>query len=231
LVPAGCFQMGSTDEQVEAAFQSCESVYGTGQCVRSWFEAEQPVHQVCFEEPFWVDRYEVSQGQFAAFNGQAEEDSYFQGISLPRENVTWTEAQDFCEQRGARLPTEAEWEYAARGPEGWAYPWGNDFDGTLLNFCDENCTENWRDAHFDDGYEYPSPVGRYSPGGDSWVGAADLAGNGGEWTGTLYRDYPYDAGDGREEAGDTTNPRVVRGGGWDDSQEDARAAWHVAFGY
>ena len=94
--------------------------------------------------------------------------------------VSWYEAEAYANWRGGRLPTEAEWEYAARGPNSLIYPWGNEFDGTKLNFCDTECTYDWRDASVDDGYEKTAPVGSYESG-KSWVVAYDLAGNIWEW--------------------------------------------------
>jgi len=218
LVPAGCFQMGSTDEQIEAAFQQCEAEYGTGNCDRGWYEAERPAHEVCLDA-YWIDRTEVSNGQFEAFNGQAANPSRWTEAERPREKITWREARDFCESRGARLPTEAEWEYAARGPEGWMYPWGNEWDGARLNYCDVNCDYNWRDSNVNDGYAETAPVGSY-PGGASWVGALDLSGNVREFVSSLYQSYPYDAADGRESNTDISKARVMRGGSWYDANYD-----------
>ena len=112
-------------------------------------------------------------------------------------NVTWHQAREYAEWVGGRLPTEAEWEYACRGPGESIYPWGNRSpDDTLLNY-DNNVGDT-------------TEVGSY-PEGKSWCGALDLSGNVWEWTQSLYKDYPYDPADGREDLSDD-GVRVVRGG-------------------
>jgi formylglycine-generating enzyme required for sulfatase activity len=105
LVPGGCFTMGEAS--------------GSGD--------QRPVSQQCFDQPFWIDRYEVSNQQFDRLGGQTSfnRKSQWPGDEQPRERITWAEARTFCVRRGARLPTEAEWEYAARGPDNLRYPWGN----------------------------------------------------------------------------------------------------------
>ncbi len=217
LVPAGCFQMGSTEEQIEAAFDACEREYHdpTEKCERFWFQVESPQHEVCFSEPFWLDRYEVSQGQFEQFDGHAAIDPVFLGNDLPRESITWFEARDYCEQRGARLPTEAEWEYAARGPDGLVYPWGNTFECSRGNFDDE--TEFTEEVIVGgagcDGFDRTSPVGSF-PAGMSWVGVLDMGGNVWEWVSSLYQPYPYSEMD-KREGNNVKEYRVVRGGAWD----------------
>jgi formylglycine-generating enzyme required for sulfatase activity len=198
LVPAGCFTMGSTEAQIQDAMILLDR--------KGFYRDEQPAHQQCFSEPFWIDLHEVSNGQYGSCGWWCREHQ-------PRESVTWFEADQYCRARGARLPTEVEWEYAARGPDNLAFPWGNRFDGTRLNFCDVNCLNPGSDLSIDDGYRSTSPVGSY-PAGASWVGAQDMAGNVWEWIGGILQTYPYISDDGREATAeeDSTSLRMVRGG-------------------
>ncbi len=183
LVPAGCFMMGSEDGDSN----------------------EQPIHEQCFEQPFWIDKFEVTNAQFALFNGIAAHNGNLTGDGLPREMVNWFETQSFCEQRGGRLPTEREWEYAARGPDNLAYPWGEVF-----------AAENT--VYADNSNRHTFIVGSRSSGA-SWVGTQDLSGNVWEWTNSLYKNYPYIATDGREQNTESVIDiqRVLRGGSFDNT--------------
>ena len=180
LVPVGCFMMGSDAGKAD----------------------EKPVHEQCFDEPFWIDKYEVTQAQFTRLGGVKANNNWFTGDNRPIERITWFEARDFCELRGGRLPTEAEWEYAARGVDGLIYPWGNEWNANnaVWNRSSEQGTTD---------------VGSI-PDGKSWIGAYDMSGNVWEWTSSLYESYPYDRSDGRErDTGDSTDVRrVLRGGSW-----------------
>jgi formylglycine-generating enzyme required for sulfatase activity len=122
------------------------------------------------------------------------------------------------------LPTEAEWEYGARGLESWLYPWGDDFDGRKVNFCDMSCGLQGKDTSYDDGYQPPAPIGTYEDG-VSWVGAFDMSGNVSEWILSIYDpiQYPYPyADDGRNAL--TDEWRILRGGSWRSSLILVRAA-------
>ncbi|RMG70588.1 MAG: VWA domain-containing protein [Chloroflexi bacterium] len=168
LVPAGCFQMGSDAD-----------------------DDELPVTNVCVETAFWIDIHPVTNEQYGS-------SGFFQDSQNPRDRVTWGDAREYCESRGGRLPTEAEWEYAARGPDSLIYPWSNlpnlDLAANLSN--SEGMT---------------LPVGSF-PDGASWVGALDMAGNVWEWTSSIYAAYPYNPMDGREDPEDSEALRVLRGG-------------------
>jgi formylglycine-generating enzyme required for sulfatase activity len=198
LVPAGCFTMGTTETHLDYALTLLDR--------RGLYRDEQPAHLQCFSEPFWIDLYEVTNGYYGS-------PGWWRGQDHPRESLTWFEADAYCKERGGRLPTEAEWEYAARGPDSLVYPWGNTFDPARLNFCDRNCTVPGADISYDDGYQTTAPVGSF-PAGASWVGALDMSGNVWEWVSSIRLDYPYTARDGREVDAeqDSTSLRMVRGG-------------------
>ncbi|MBX3084504.1 MAG: SUMF1/EgtB/PvdO family nonheme iron enzyme [Anaerolineae bacterium] len=204
LVPAGCFLMGN-------AINS----------------NERPVYPVCFDIPYWIDMYEVTNVEYQKFlaeggyvdkqwwtaegwrwredNNKTEPRVYdgFTADRQPRVGVTWYESYAYCKWRGARLPTEAEWEYAARGPDSREYPWGSDW---VQDYSVNTYNSHGKSAE----------VGS-KPKGVSWVGAYDMAGNVWEWVQTQYDQtdypYPYQADDGRNiEQG--SNNRVSRGGAW-----------------
>jgi formylglycine-generating enzyme required for sulfatase activity len=231
--PPGEFDMGSDDAEVDAALEMCNTYYSS--CERSWFEVEQPVHAVALDG-FWIDRTEVTNAQFGrcveagvctspSNRGSDTRDTYYGDSAYddyPAIYVSWHQADAYCTWAGARLPTEAEWEYAARGPEGLRYPWGDEFDGTLLNDCDVNCGYEWAEEMFDDGYGDTAPVGSY-PGGASWCGALDLAGNVWEWMADRYGEYS--AGRQVNPTGPASGNRyVLRGDAADGTRAVARGA-------
>ncbi len=171
-------------------------------------------------ETFWIGRYEVTNRQFARFveesGYQAQgrwRDYYHEGLDEhPVVCVTWKDAAAYCDWAGLRLPTEAEWEKAARGNDGRRYVWGNRWETETCN--------NWNleredrlalMAHFLR-KRGTTPVGSF-PESDSPYGCADMAGNVWEWTSTLFRPHPYRADDGREDP-DSEESRVMRGASW-----------------
>lgn len=195
LVPAGCFEMGSSDAQLTEAQASCADLYGIYGCKIS-FENEQPAHRVCITRPYWMDLTAVTNRQYgkSAFFGLVYSKNAQR--TWPVESVNWQAAADFCQKRGARLPSEAEWEFAARGPDALIYPFGNEFDlakPTLRKIS-------------------PAPVGE-KPEGASWVGALDMSGGIGEWVQDWYGTY---SGENQSDPTGPTNEekRILRGGNW-----------------
>ena len=212
LVPVGSFVMGTSPRAIETFYQECEP-YGNICRSSDLFRDESPVAEVAFDQPFWIDRYEVTNEQYGSQGA-------YGGVNLPRTDVTWRDAQNYCEARGARLPTEPEWEFAARGPDSLAWPFGNIFPGAIFNYCDASCTENWRDAVHDDGYAQLAPVGTF-PENASWVGALDMAGNVWEWTSTIYTPTP---GGGYTDPANRDASRTLKGGAWTWLIHEARGA-------
>lgn len=152
---------------------------------------EAPATKQCFDRPFWIGRTEITNAQYGS-------PGYWAGDKYPREQVSWFDAKNYCEEAGLRLPTEAEWEYAARGPDNLTYTWGNTFVADNLVFG-ENAGRRTDEVGI-------------RAGGASWVGAVDLLGNVNEWTSSLARPYPYIVDDGREDTSDNISDRVFRGG-------------------
>lgn len=152
-------------------------------------------------------RIEVRGGRFAAARGFENH---------PVAETTWRGARNYCAWRGARLPTEAEWEAAARGRDGRTYPWGDAAPGASLVYT-----------------RYPSgvtaPVGS-RPAGATPEGVLDLAGSLAEWTASLYRPYPYDPDDGREDR-QAPGERVTRGGDYVFDTDDDQLTGYFRSGF
>ncbi|MFN8380506.1 MAG: formylglycine-generating enzyme family protein [Anaerolineales bacterium] len=196
-VPAGRFLMGSTEDG---------SVYAN----------ERPQHLVEIPYDYWMARFTVTNEQYHAFDRPSRLRTILYRLdrnpNYPIINVTWVDAMKYCRWLNdsfkselpagwmLRLPTEAEWEKAARGTDGRIYPWGDEFGDDRGNFAE--------------GERMPRPVlpaGQFSPQGDSPYGCSDMAGNVWEWTHSLMKPYPYNANDGREQETDRQY-HVVRGG-------------------
>jgi formylglycine-generating enzyme required for sulfatase activity/serine/threonine protein kinase len=214
-VPAGEFLMGT----LGPASPSAESPH-PGQ-------DELPQHTVHLDG-FWIDRTEVSNGQYvqcvnagfcqapSSCAGGDRSNPDATNASHPVSCVQWEDAHDYCQWAGGRLPTEAEWEKAARGTDGREYPWGDDLDPARLNGSDNahSATTGCWAYTGDDGFAFSAPVGSY-PGGASPFGALDMSGNVYEWvndwwSGDYYAQSPLQNPQGPASG----SLKISRGGGW-----------------
>ena len=216
-IEGGCFTMGSPSTERDRG-------------------RDEAPHQVCVKG-FWMGKTEISNSQFRRFRSSHSSGS-FQGRSLnddaqPAVNLNWEDARAFAEwlswEAGSgqrfRLPTEAEWEYAARASAKSRYSWGNGIDPRYANFSDRNDPTGASLGNLDDGYPVTGPVGSYLP---SPLGLSEMAGNVWEWTCSEYN--PNYGGD--EQRCSTLRPnegqRVVRGGSWNNGAGDLRVAKRLA---
>ncbi len=233
LVPAGEFVMGSATGPAD----------------------EYPPHRVKIERSFYIAKTEITNAQYALFDpghdsayiSMPNKDHGDRGYRVnqpaqPVVRVTWLQAAGFCrwlsEQTGDRfdLPTEAQWEWACRAGSDTPFSYGNrdsDFaqfanlaDNSLNNFA-RGDSPRWqpKDSRFDDHAMVTNDAGRYQP--NAW-GLCDMHGNAAEWTGTLYRPYPYDTRDGRDDP-HAAGARVVRGGSWYDRPDRATSSFRLRF--
>jgi serine/threonine protein kinase/formylglycine-generating enzyme required for sulfatase activity len=233
-VPLGTFMMGSDDNQLDRALEGCNA--DVGDCDRTLFTDEQPAHIVTLES-FWIDQTEVTNAQYrkCVDAGACEaptvcdwgEPTYQTPLHAyhPVVCVDWYGAKAYCEWAGARLPTEAEWEFVARGPNGFIYPWGDEFDCARGNFDDETLIDDYvvPGGEGCDGYARTALVGSFETGA-SWIGALDMAGNLWEWVHDWYGDYAFTA-QMNPTGPETGEARVLRGGSWLTTLSWARSAF------
>jgi len=247
MVPirGGLFTMGASAELQSAALDLCREEIGPrnrSACIRDVVESEGPQRRV-FISGFALDRVEVTVAAYRACVQAGAcppaplsvSDRRFVQPSLPITSVTWGEAYAYCAWRGARLPSEAEWERAARGSDGRVWPWGNVQRPNAFNHgrfagADDAGSDFIALIRPDgsDGATYLAPVGAH-PDGASPEGVLDLAGNAMEWTFDFYRPEP-------PQASSTVNPhgpeagamRVLRGGSWRQPPFFARTSYREA---
>jgi len=229
-VPAGPFLMGTSDAQIEAMLGSHDWAKTFKE--KGWFGWEQPQHELTLPA-YEIGRYPVTNAEYAAFVAATGRDAprHWREGQFPEEladhpvvYVVWQDALAYVgwlqERTGQpyRLPTEAEWEKAARGQDGRLWPWGNEWDPKCANCKPAGPGET-------------TPVGQY-PDGVSPYGCHDMAGNVWEWCSSLWGGdlqkptfgYPYRGDDGREKL-DGGGLRIVRGDSWyNDNPGDVRCA-------
>jgi len=174
---------------------------------------EKPVHKVYLDE-YYIDKFEVTVSQFREFcretNHKMPKQPVWNKDDHPVVNVSWQDAAAYAKWARASLPTEAQWEKAARGTDGRRYPWGNERPNEGGRY---RC--NYRPRHGKgDGYGYTAPVGSF-PTGASPYGCMDMAGNVWEWCADWYDGDYYSKSPSRNPTGPPSgNERVLRGGSW-----------------
>lgn len=202
FVPSGTFLMGAEGEDPD----------------------EAPVRRIMLSD-FYIDQFEVSNARYQdcvdagscsppSNFGSDTRTSYYDNAEFanyPVIFVNWEDANTYCQWRGTRLPTEAEWEKAARGTGGWRFPWGDKFDSSRANYCGGS---SYCPNEPDDGYEDTAPIDAF-PSGVSPFGAYQMAGNVNEWVADWYAENYYSTlsdGDNNPQGASSGDVRVIRGG-------------------
>jgi sulfatase modifying factor 1 len=229
-IPGGTFVMGSTPAQMAAAIQLCEREIRSAECHDTWLlhmvRAEGFAHPVTLSG-FWIDRTEVTVAEYArcvsagaCTPAELGGDARFTRPDYPITHVRFDDAEDYCGWAGGRLPTEAEWEYAARGAADRVFPWGTAYNAHLANHG-ANADDR---ADATDGFADLAPVGSF-PDGATPLGLLDMAGNVAEWVADRLAIDRVGVPEGyREEAqidppAQTSGggPHIVRGGSYRDA--------------
>ena len=185
---------------------------------------ERPRHELEISG-FWLGKYEVSNAQYRRFMKEAGyyapdymDDKTLNGDEQPVIAVFWTHARAYCKWAGLKLPSESQWEYAARGGRNYRYPTKNGrMSHELANIWGRKGRDRWLERTSPRGSFPPNPFGIY-----------DMAGNAWEWTSSIYKPYPYNYYDGRENV-KTKAFRVMRGGSWHFSSKYASSSHRHKF--
>lgn len=228
-VAPGTFLIGSSDSDIAAVKNKKPP-----QWVANVLPYEQPQHEVELKKGYWIDKYEVTNAAYQKFvkdsgyyklqywseagrnwlnkqdPAKLPSDTGDEAADKPRVNITWYEAEAYASWRNASLPTEAEWEYSARGPQSLIYPYGNNFDETKGNVINSKGL---------------TKVGNF-PKGASWIGVQDMSGNAMEWVKDwLGADY-YKLKERVDPQGPASGTiKIEKGGWWGSNQFVARCAY------
>lgn len=244
VVPAGPFWMGHTDDEMLDYLLDCQRELGAGDyyCENDWLSIAVLTERQVDVDAFAIDRYEVTVAAYRAcvaagacdIAALVEGDERHLRDELPMVNVTWDDAAAFCAYAGKRLPTEAEWEKAARGTERARWPWGDHDreDGSnhgagesaavlythgLLPRNNTSLVDFEFTPYAGDGFAAAAPVGSF-PWGQSPYGAYDMAGNVSEWVIDYFSFEGYEGLDPFNPVRDVhdgrVSSRVARGGSW-----------------
>ena len=233
FIRAGNFLRGSNFEENKAALKMCRKYDRF--CKMWWFSDEYPVVRVSVNN-YWIDVYEVTNEKYLEFvkaighppaldasctTDACREGNLWKGASFPPEirrqpvtQISWYDAEAYCKWRGKRLPSEAEWEKAARGPSGSLYPWGKASPKGRATF-----ERKWN------GIYTMTDVGSY-PSGASIYGVHDMAGNVWEWVDDWYHRTYYSTGTKNNPKGFTEGEfKSLRGGSWVNFPDSLRSAF------
>ncbi|MGB0387691.1 MAG: formylglycine-generating enzyme family protein [Ardenticatenaceae bacterium] len=242
FVPAGQFLMGAAADDLDA--EEHEKPQRAIYLDPFWIDQTE-VTNAMFDRFIVATRYQTDAEKVnlsAIFNLQTNEWQEVPGAywknplgpgstvedDHPVVQVSWNDAVAYCNWANRRLPTEAEWEKAARGPNGRRYPWDNSpLENDLLNSADQNIGTEWATQSLDDGYQLTAPVGTY-PKGASPYGVLDMAGNVWEWVADVYDQTYYKEGPTENPTGPADgDQRVRRGGSWRNTQKLLRTTYRI----
>lgn len=234
-IPEGEFMMGTDKDEIDQIWQK----FGWSEGWKQYTKEESPKHRV-YVDGFWMYKYEVTVAQYRKFSNETKrqmpphEPAWGWQDNHPIVFVTYYDAVDYCKWAGVQLPTEVEWEYAARGGNTglngkprYIFVWGNELPkgkGEYGNLADESFKKSFPDYYFfegyDDGYVYTAPVGSFKPNGFELY---DMAGNVWEWCTDWYDENYYQTSPTRNPQGPSSGTwRVFRGSSCVSVPDDVR---------
>lgn len=232
-IDGGHFRRGSRPEDLRSALTLCTRAYRgrSDRCSEELWALELPQRDI-YVSRFGIDRTEVTNAAYARCVAAGAcsparvslADDRVGRPQMPVSGVTHRQARTFCEFAGGRLPTESEWERAARGPDGRPFPWGHQWNDRLANHGAAGSQPDPIDGH-----RYAAPVGSY-PGGASPRGVLDMSGNVWEWTADRGGPdgHDWEAGPAVDPTGATTGgERMVRGGSWRSTPDALRVTTRI----
>jgi formylglycine-generating enzyme required for sulfatase activity len=244
FVEGGTFLRGSDPDGIQKGLKLCrQTYYKPLECNADWFKREGPQQELTID-PFYIDKYEVTNAQYrkcvkagdcpkqnykkcslydpiaAKWVDGGKPEEHIKKSNHPAVCVSWWNARDYCKWANKRLPTDAEWEKAARGDmDAREYPWGDFWEPTLANTGEVN------GLGVQDGWMTTAPVGKFKDG-KSPYGAYDMAGNVWEWTADYFEDAYYMHAPQKNPRNKTkTNERSMRGGAWSFAGNGARVPY------